>query len=535
MPVERLPRPELDDSKKPTLWVDEAIWGHRLYNEQTPWMVLLELLGVLAHQVGEGRPFQEDAPFRGVAYHVPWRMALRNVLFNNPFMEEVERRHGDDGARWDDWIARMRKQTEDLQGAPDFAYLRDVFPAQGSLGRSFQDFARVVSLLRTTAIEAESNKRWSSKFVFPYGPAALLPDLHVKRDGAGEKREGSVSMDRRFFARSGELAYLMLCRSGRGPELFEHLQRSIFAPQSPWNRLVERLQPHHEEGKTATRTGYLPFAHLPDYEQLADDLLAVLRLQLPGYDALPHLVDLLGLHLVLYYLRRAAAWAPDDPKPHLVLEIIAPKRTTVRDLAVESFQLNNLRGEKAVDRFITVELAETERWRAACAVLDLEERRAALADAICGAVDWKEARPATDRKFTDPEDELRALRKVARDRHNQHVALVHGSYAQAIGLASRRGTRRMRYAPSDHLLQTLVLAVVPKRMEFQQFLAALRERYGMVIGYEQAKGLPGAGGSDKPAFDDNALRLEMRLASLGLLRRLSDACAYVENPMEVSS
>lgn len=517
------------DEFKSELWVDEAIWGHRLYNEQTPWMVLLELLGVLAFQVGHGRPFTEDTPLGGVRYQLPWRMALRNILFNNPFLEEVERRHADDAPRWDEWLARMREHTKGLQGAPDLSYLREVFPVHGALGHSFRDFARVVSLLRTTAIEADSNKRWSSKFAFPYGPAALLPDLGVKRDG-------SVSMDRRFFARSGELAYLMLCRSGRGPELFQHIERSVFAPKSPWNRLVARLQPPTENLYIDTQTGYLPFGHLPDYEQLADDLLAVLRLQLPGYDALPHLVDLLGLHLVLYYLRRAASWAPDDPEPHLVLEIIAPRRTTVRDLAVESFQFNNLRGEKAVDRFVTSKVEQSERWGAACAIVDDEERRAAFADTIYDAVRWKEAKPALDRKFTDdPVKALRELRDATKERHNQHVALVHGAYAQAIGLASRRGTRRMRYAPSDHLLQTLVLAVVPKRMEFQRFLAALWERYRMVVGYEQARGLPGAGGSDKIAFDDNALRLEMRLASLGLLRRLSDACAYVENPMEVSS
>lgn len=32
------------------------------------------------------------------------------------------------------------------------------------------------------------------------------------------------------------------------------------------------------------------------------------------------------------------------------------------------------------------------------------------------------------------------------------------------------------------------------------------------------------------AFGQNAVRLEERLARLGLLKRLSDACAYVQNP-----
>ncbi len=35
---------------------------------------------------------------------------------------------------------------------------------------------------------------------------------------------------------------------------------------------------------------------------------------------------------------------------------------------------------------------------------------------------------------------------------------------------------------------------------------------------------------DKKAFQANARRLEQRLGSLGLLRRLSDGCAYVINP-----
>lgn len=35
---------------------------------------------------------------------------------------------------------------------------------------------------------------------------------------------------------------------------------------------------------------------------------------------------------------------------------------------------------------------------------------------------------------------------------------------------------------------------------------------------------------DQEAFSDNAARLEARLLGLGLLRRLSDACSFVENP-----
>ena len=46
-----LPKPtNLDEGqgiRGPDMWVDEAIWGHRLYDEQTPWLALLEFLNVL--------------------------------------------------------------------------------------------------------------------------------------------------------------------------------------------------------------------------------------------------------------------------------------------------------------------------------------------------------------------------------------------------------------------------------------------------------------------------------------------------------
>jgi hypothetical protein len=73
---------------------------------------------------------------------------------------------------------------------------------------------------------------------------------------------------------------------------------------------------------------------------------------------------------------------------------------------------------------------------------------------------------------------------------------------------------------------------VSKRLEFRDFLALLHDRYGLVIGDAQARAFIASGDADQEDFSDNARRLEERLASLGLLKRLSDSCAYVENPFE---
>jgi hypothetical protein len=60
----------------------------------------------------------------------------------------------------------------------------------------------------------------------------------------------------------------------------------------------------------------------------------------------------------------------------------------------------------------------------------------------------------------------------------------------------------------------------------------IHERYGFVIGDAQASQFIDSGTADQEDFSDNAHRLEERLASLGLLKRLSDSCAYVENPFQ---
>ena len=67
-------------------------------------------------------------------------------------------------------------------------------------------------------------------------------------------------------------------------------------------------------------------------------------------------------------------------------------------------------------------------------------------------------------------------------------------------------------------------------MEYKEFLSRLFSRYGLVFGEREAEQVLDSEEFDKKAFQANAERLEQRLGSLGMLRRLSDACAYVQNP-----
>jgi hypothetical protein len=513
MRPERLPRPSLE-SLEPSLWIDEAIWGHRLYDEEVPWLALLEMLGVLRAEAEAGRAFKEPLGPNTLRHQSRHLLYLRNIVFNNPRLATILLQVPDDAARWDAWKTAMRETTSGIRD-PQYQYVSTRF-------NSFEDFALLVQLLRSTAIEGDSNKRWTSKFVFPYGPNCLYEDLRLDESGA--------SNDRRFFARVGELLYLMLCRSGRGAELDSLLRPLLLASDARWNRLVGVLEPPggSERQRDSSSSPYLPYASLDDYRDLADDWLALLRTGLPGYDVLPHLVDILGLHLILYFLRRASEWSPHPEPVRLVVEIVAPKRSTVRDLAADSFQKNALLSKQAVATFIEEEVSCSSDWLGACRSTDPFGQALAVAYQKVG---WRALRRGGEEYDgpRTPEGLLEGLRTAAEKRHGQHLASFHSTYARAIGLASRRGARRTRYAPNDQLLKSLVLTLVPTFMEFQQFLHLLWTRYGLIIGHRQAGAFIGLD-SDQRAFEENARRLEMRLSSLGLLRRLSDACAYVENP-----
>lgn len=122
------------------------------------------------------------------------------------------------------------------------------------------------------------------------------------------------------------------------------------------------------------------------------------------------------------------------------------------------------------------------------------------------------------------------LVELALARHEQHIGKIHASWSRAIGLSSRRLSRRTRYAPNDRLLKSIVVAIVDDRMQLDEFLAEAKRRYGLVIGDVEGARLVDAKLVDQEELSENRDNLEARLVGLGLVRRLSDSCSFVENP-----
>ena len=72
---------------------------------------------------------------------------------------------------------------------------------------------------------------------------------------------------------------------------------------------------------------------------------------------------------------------------------------------------------------------------------------------------------------------------------------------------------------------TPVLGCKSNRARAEDLSRKLYDKYGIIIGHVQAGEFIQQGLADKRDFEENAYRLEERLASMGLLKRLSDACA----------
>lgn len=506
--------PQYAGDHNTAMWIDEQIWGHRLWDGQSPWLIFLEFLNVAEARQRKGTLLNEGEDFASLIYRPYKRMALRNLLFNNEALTRIAAKHADSSSAWAEWLSWMSENAKGVtEIEKDYSYLKSRFG-------SFHDFAMLIGMLRASSVESSSNKRWTSKFVFPFGPSALYIDLNLS--GA----TGKAVREYINFGRTGELLYMMLCRSSQRAELKQYVE-GLVSGDNQWNKLTRLLQPgtDTDDLDTPGKSCYLPYRTHESFDKLGKDWLSVFELELPGFDALPSLVTLSALHIMLYQLTVAADWCELGRKPYMICEVVAPKKTIVRELSFSNHVENDTLSARAVGAYIDI-IEQSEEWQGAS-----QEHGAFLK---CSRILEERVLWGEDRKDyngpNDPQALINFLRAAALKRHQQHVSNIHRIYGKGAGLISKRGTNKLRYAPNDGLLKTLLFANVDKRMELGEFLALLYERYGLVFGDNEVEKVLAKEEFDKKAFQANARRLEQRLGSLGMLRRLSDGCAYVENP-----
>lgn len=505
-------------------WIAEAIWGHRL--ERQPFSaLLLEFLGMAEGMFRQGNLLADTRPGENPEYVANRSLQLRNLLFNNPQMEEILRNtQGSDEEGWNTWLEVMKScasMGEHL--AADFSYLRDRFD-------TYAELVSVIRLLRRITVDPGSERSWTTQFVFPIGPAALYEAILERGEG--------FERTRRVFTRTGEIAYLMLSRASE--PLRDRIRAGLapsFEPNTSRNKLILRLISSPEPDRGDQKGGtYLPYKKHPAYDRMAEDVAAILSLNLPDQDAFQYLQPLIGLHLYLYGIETANHWLDAPQLPSIICEILAPKSDLVRKAAVGSYLDNDSLGTRAVRKFIekTAFSDANLQMKLTDAGLDDLAKKEYLAEHLVRTCAFKKERNKDRVDAADPKMFTQKFYSFADQLYRNGTGDGLTALATGCGLASKRGTTRYRYAPTDDLLRALVLANVSAPMEESSFLRHIHSRYRMVIGPAEAKTEVRNNLFDEADFKKNRERLAQHLVSMGLAQRMSDACTYVINPMDSS-
>lgn len=514
-PTRRLPPPPgiLDSSD---MRVQELIYGHRFMQEQEPFMIVLELLAVCASKpLGSIHP--SPGHHEAFTYTLPHRRKMRFLLFQDRHLDQVvEDSSIPDHLKWQEWKRRVNLQFGEGQhsasstGHDAFAYLDQRF------SRNISSLHQAVRLLKSRELDVMHNRRWTSRFLAVTGPDLICADMRETR--------GSWAVDRRFFGRGGELVYLMLNRSSRAKELGELINRRLLNPDAPVNRIAASLSDTAADGEANTHIGYLPFQQSPAYERLAEDWTGVLLSgRLPEGHLFEPLFRITGLNLAVYFGERASMEIGEGRRLPMVVDVTDGSNQQIREDAKIHLNLHRAAANRAAQALIEGVLDQCERWRLAIQRVDPGLAKQALRDRF-GFVkgDYQRGNAQT------PQEQLEAFIRHAtsRDKNNIHKYLL--PLSKSSGFVTSRQRVGSWFSLDDQMLFALVLANVDATVELRDFVQKLYQRYGLIIGPQEARAAFGRIHAER--YEANLMALEARMTRLKLTQRLSDDCAFVTNP-----
>src|SRR3989442_15301210 len=99
-PSSLLPTPPRSDHSEIEMWVDEQIWGHRLWDSQSPWLLFLEFLSIAEACKRDNHLLDEQGVYYPLLFRPYQRMFLRNILFNNEALFRISERHPESTSAW---------------------------------------------------------------------------------------------------------------------------------------------------------------------------------------------------------------------------------------------------------------------------------------------------------------------------------------------------------------------------------------------------------------------------------------------------
>jgi len=472
----------------------EHIWGHRFRTDQTPMILLFELMCVIENQYQAKKNDKIKNIFspdnKELFLNHRRNFKLRILLYQNDLLETLFHSTITDEEKWEKQFNYLR----DL-GKENFDFTDDDIDHIKRNFTSFSNFYNVIKILSSITFDPLSKKRWTSKFLFPISREYIWCDY--------DNIKGSE--DRRFFCRGGELLYLMMCRSSS--ELRIELERLFVEwidddDDDSFSRLANslvRIEERHPIDKPK-KLGYLPYSDMKCFEVLSEDIIRTLKLPLEKLDKVKILSDMIGFHTGNYILTIGEMYSGSsentfERSPHYVAEVLTKSTNSIRKTSIQS---------------ISTQRNKLKRT--------LSNRIPDLFELYCDEVEDNAER---DRIF---DEESGDAQKYLTD----HIIGYPHVCFRAIGFVSRKNTRSYRYVITEDFLHSLVISLLgtEKRMELKKFSKAIQQRYSIFIDHVPNDNYDIL----QSDLNRNAKNLAVLLYQMGMLRHLSDACSYVVNP-----
>ncbi|MGF2616343.1 hypothetical protein FZC84_00990 [Rossellomorea vietnamensis] len=503
------------------------IWGHRFKDGQKGPEYVLEFLNVL-----KGTNYD----FSANAYSRVRSTGLRQFIFE-----------GDkEGAKMG-VVSLTTEQKDSLYGIVENKDEIHVI----------RDFFRNLEIPLTDGTGKPANRSWFAKTLYPLHESLLFFELRTHHNkNAGTK---SYSYERNFFARGGELYFLMLSygtdnnlelRSNIENRLKTLLNKNktienvVYKISSCLNELEkdESLAPLKQDNSNKEYPT-LPTTDDPIFEEFAQEFFRLISLNIDIYEMFELLTSLITFQLGRYMLKRAKL--NNEDLVTFFFDCLDAQVGPVQKLSAKSFSDNELLIKNKFENYFIQTFNEKipseefvmenlESWHAdpemLIELLGLNRLSKVRKNKVYKVIQKCDSYDKVMNHL------FNVVKEIVSDQLKKHQLNIVRGLTRDGGYGGYRRGSKYRYFMSDTFIQALVYANLQpgKQMEFHSFLEKVYRKYGFIIGEVQAKenGIYEKSKLNVSYFQRNEYALREKLRHNGLLIEFSDATAMIRNPYE---
>ncbi|AKL95586.1 hypothetical protein CACET_c21390 [Clostridium aceticum] len=499
--------------------LSESVWGHRFMDGQRGPEYVLEFLNVMA-----GTEYTLDAE----SYKRKKMTGFRRFVFE-----------GSKEGRANEIIQLNKEERKKLIEAIDDTDKIDVI----------KEFFRNLEVTIYDASGKPTNRSWYAKTLYPLHESLLFFEVRKKGD--------SIGYERNFFARGGELYYLMLSMgTQKHPELkvsIENRLSELLSKNKPIETIVKSItsaidydsQQDDKRAPLKVREND-PHPYLPEnvdvilFESFAKEFNNLINLNIEMYEMFNLMNSLVTFQIMRYLLDRVNS----EKQTRLFIDAMDGQIQQIMKLSSESFSKNELliknKYEQTFKKIFDEKIQNSEYVEENLENWKKDDGYAFFQLLNLGNLHKKTKERAIKvlekcKDYDDIKNKLFIVVKdIIDDQLKKHQIPIMRGLVRDGGLGGFRTGTNYRYFLTDNFLKILVFSnVAPDRsIEFSDFMEQLYEKYGIIIGEVQAKksGLYEESKLNVRYFQRNEQSLRSKLQQNGLLVEYSDATAMIRNP-----